>query len=87
MGPCYQARSGLGAQVVKGLPFVSSETKGVGLLLREKPIHRMNSPFQISYGCSSVLHQEERWLAPIASGLPCTQFYDGQEQIPPPTDL
>ena len=47
----------------------------------------MNLPFQISYGSSSVFHQEEGWFALVGSGLFCTQFHDSQEQIPLPTDL
>ena len=87
MEPCYRACSGLRAQVVKDLLFVSSGTKGVGLLLGEKLTYQTDSPFQILHGRSSVLHQEEGWLALIGSGLPCTQFHDGQEQIPSLTDL
>jgi len=47
----------------------------------------MNLSLQISYGSSSVLHQEEGWLALVGSRLSDTQFRDGQEQIPSPTDL
>jgi len=56
---------------------VSSGTKGVGFLSREKPAHQMNPPFQISHGSSSVFHQEEGWLTLIGSELLCTQFHDG----------
>ena len=39
----------------------------------------MNSPFQISYGSPSILHQEEGWLTLVGLGLPSTQLHDGQE--------
>ena len=47
----------------------------------------MNPSLQISYGSSSVLHQEKGWLALVSSGLLCTQFHDSQEQVLFPTDL
>ena len=87
MRPCYRARSGLRAQVVEGLSFVSGGTKGVGLFLGGEPIHQTDSLFQIPHGRLSILHQEEEWLTPIGSGLLRTQFHDGQKQIPFPTDL
>jgi len=47
----------------------------------------MDLSLQIPHGNSSVLYQEEGWLTPVGSRLLCTQFHDGQEQIPPLTDL
>jgi len=87
MGPCYQTCSGFRAQIVKSLPFVSGGTNGVELLLNRESVHWTDLFLQIPYGSSSVLHQEEGWLALVGPGLLCTQFYNGQEQIPPSTDL
>jgi len=39
----------------------------------------MNSPFQISYGSPSILHQEEGWLTLVGPELLSAQFHDGQE--------
>ena len=50
-------------------------------------MHWTNLPFQILYDRPSVLHQEEGWLTLIGSGLLCTQFHNGQEQILPSTDF
>ena len=62
-------------------------TKGVGCLPGGKSAHRTNPPLKIPYGSSSVLYQEKEWLTSVGSRLSCTQFYDGQEQVPSPPHL
>ena len=79
-------------ELIPGLEPKSSKvypggTKGVGRLPGGKSAHRTNPPLEIPYGSSSVLYQEKEWLTSVGSRLSCTQFYDGQEQVPSPPHL
>ncbi|KAG5722174.1 hypothetical protein E4T56_gene6842 [Termitomyces sp. T112] len=44
-------------------------------------------PFQVSNDFSSLLYQEEGWLALTSPGLPGSQCHDSEELLPPPPHL
>jgi len=63
----------------KSSKVYSSGTKGVRLFPGREPAYQTNLPFQIPHGSPGILHQEKGRLTPVGSGLPSTQFHDGQE--------
>jgi len=42
----------------------------------------MDMPIRVAYSYPSVLYQEKKWFFLVGTGLPGSQLYDSEEQVP-----
>jgi hypothetical protein len=69
------------------LPPVSLRTERAGRIPPGEPSQWQDLPIKVPFWCSSVLHQEERWVLTPSPRLPETQHCNSEELLPITTCL